>query len=154
SEHIPTPEHADYMTFPRAAALAEALWTSPEFHDGSRDYPNFAARLQQHFQLLKSLNIHFFYDPVAPATLIASCKPNDFEKEPTTRDYNLTDLLKQNPTTTLKIRFDLTNGQNKLDINNVTLTENDIPIAHDSHSASAATSCKATLYTFALPQLK
>ncbi|MGN6371356.1 MAG: beta-N-acetylhexosaminidase, partial [Phycisphaerae bacterium] len=153
SEHIPTPERADYMTFPRACALAEVLWTNPDFHDGSRDFPSFSARLQQHFQLLKSLNIHYFDDPVAHATLLASWKPGDFQKQPTTRDYDITDQLKTRSPGPLKIRLDLTNGQNKLDITSLSLSENEKEIARDAHPASAATRSTATLYTLNIPSL-
>ena len=154
SERIPTPQRADYMTFPRACALADALWTAPDFHDNSRDFSNFSARLQQHFQLLKSLDIHFFDDPIAHATVLATWKPGDFQKQPTTHDYDITAQMKTRPANTpLKIRLDLTNGQNKLTITSITLTENENQIAKDTHPASAATSSKATLYTLTVPQI-
>ncbi len=54
-EYISTPEHLDYMAYPRAAALAEVAW-SPE---DAKDYDAFIARLRHHLQRLKALGIHF-----------------------------------------------------------------------------------------------
>ncbi len=153
SERLPTPQRADYMAVPRACALAEALWTAPDFHDNSRDYANFSARLVEHFKRLHALDISFFDDPIAHATVLATWKPNDFQKTSTTRDYDITAQLQHAQPGPLKIRLDLTNGQNKLDITAITLTENETQIATDAHPASAATSSKATLYTLNVPQL-
>lgn len=41
TEYIPDPEHAEYMLFPRLAALSEVVWTNPEL----KDYENFQERL-------------------------------------------------------------------------------------------------------------
>jgi hexosaminidase len=42
TEYIPTPEHAQYMTLPRMAALAEVVWSPKE----SRNWDDFAARVE------------------------------------------------------------------------------------------------------------
>jgi hexosaminidase len=52
---MPDPRHVEYMAFPRAAALAEVVW-SPR---GPRDYDAFVARLRQHFQRLEALDVNF-----------------------------------------------------------------------------------------------
>jgi len=49
-EYIATPEHRMYMTYPRAAALAEVLW-SPK---ADRDYDGFLKRLTVHVERLKA----------------------------------------------------------------------------------------------------
>ena len=36
TEYIPTPEHAEYMIYPRLLALAEVAWTNPEQKDWKR----------------------------------------------------------------------------------------------------------------------
>ncbi len=41
TEYIATPEQVEYMVWPRAAALAEVVWTEPN----RKDYTNFLARL-------------------------------------------------------------------------------------------------------------
>lgn len=42
-EHIPTPEHTEYMLYPRIAAMAEIGWTRPEI----KDYKDFRERMVQ-----------------------------------------------------------------------------------------------------------
>ncbi|MBK8700182.1 MAG: family 20 glycosylhydrolase [Saprospiraceae bacterium] len=43
TEHIPTLSHAFYMTYPRAFALAETLWSKQE----SKSWPNFISRVER-----------------------------------------------------------------------------------------------------------
>ena len=45
TEYILTSKHAEYMTFPRIAALAEVGWTSKE----NRDWTDFTARMEKQF---------------------------------------------------------------------------------------------------------
>jgi hexosaminidase len=54
-EYISTPEHRMYMTYPRAAALAEVLW-SPK---ADRDYDGFLQRLASHGERLKQLHVPY-----------------------------------------------------------------------------------------------
>jgi len=55
SEYIPNPQHLEYMAYPRAAALAEVGW-SPK---SSKDYDDFLARLRQHIERLKLMEIRY-----------------------------------------------------------------------------------------------
>lgn len=55
TEYIATPEHVEYMAFPRLCALAEAVWTPAE----RRDYADFLARLAVHLRRLDGLNVHY-----------------------------------------------------------------------------------------------
>jgi hexosaminidase len=55
SEYIPTPEHMEYMAFPRACALAEVAWTPQE----QRDFKDFSERLKAHVERLKQLGVNF-----------------------------------------------------------------------------------------------
>lgn len=55
TEYIPTPQKADYMMWPRAAALAEVVWSRPE----ARDYGNFLKRLRVHLARLDALDVHY-----------------------------------------------------------------------------------------------
>jgi hexosaminidase len=60
SEYITTPAQAEYMTFPRAIALAEVLWTEKSV----RNWDDFAGRLSPQFKRLSLLDVstarHFF----------------------------------------------------------------------------------------------
>lgn len=55
TEYIPTPEHVEYMAFPRLCALAEAVWTPA----AGRDYADFLTRLAVHLQRLEGLHVHY-----------------------------------------------------------------------------------------------
>lgn len=55
TEYIPTPSHAEYMIFPRLAALAEVVW-SPKV---KRDWDDFYLRMETQFDRYKKLGIHF-----------------------------------------------------------------------------------------------
>ena len=55
TEYITNPEHAQYMIFPRLAALAEVLWTR---HD-LRDWNDFARRIEREMQRYDQLGINY-----------------------------------------------------------------------------------------------
>ena len=55
AEYIATPGQLEYMTYPRAAALAEVVWSAK----GQRDYDEFVARLRQHARRLAALDINY-----------------------------------------------------------------------------------------------
>ncbi|MEN6335167.1 MAG: beta-N-acetylhexosaminidase, partial [Phycisphaerales bacterium] len=54
-EYISTASHRQYMTYPRAAALAEVLWSRPQ----DRNYDGFLARLTEHLKRLKALGVNY-----------------------------------------------------------------------------------------------
>ncbi len=55
TEYIPTPQQAEYMLWPRAAALAEVVWTPM----AQKNYPDFLRRLMTHFTRLDYLNVTY-----------------------------------------------------------------------------------------------
>jgi len=55
TEHMPTSALVEYMTYPRACALAEALWTS----DLGRDFDDFKERLDAHLPRLDALAVGY-----------------------------------------------------------------------------------------------
>jgi hexosaminidase len=59
TEYIPDPKQAEYMAFPRLAALAEVLWTPP----ARKDLPNFRARLTHHLARLDALDVNYRREP-------------------------------------------------------------------------------------------
>lgn len=50
AEYIPTPEHMEWMIYPRILALAEVAWSNPEL----KDYDNFRLRALQAVEQLKA----------------------------------------------------------------------------------------------------
>ncbi|GAB5452480.1 MAG: beta-N-acetylhexosaminidase [Halioglobus sp.] len=63
TEFIRTPDHVEYMAFPRAIALAETVWTA----QAGRDYEDFLQRLPPHLERLDKLAVN--YRPLGNDTL-------------------------------------------------------------------------------------
>ncbi len=55
TEYIPTRRHLDYMTYPRACALAQVLWTG----EGRENWVPFALRLAEHLRRLDRLGVAY-----------------------------------------------------------------------------------------------
>jgi hexosaminidase len=55
TEQIPNLQHAEYMTFPRACALAEVTWSA----GNARNWDDFMRRLRIHVRRLDELNINY-----------------------------------------------------------------------------------------------
>lgn len=55
AEYIATPEHLEYMAFPRACALAEVAW-SPK---AKKDFKDFEERMRVHLERLSQLHVHY-----------------------------------------------------------------------------------------------
>ncbi|MDX1735598.1 MAG: beta-N-acetylhexosaminidase [Halioglobus sp.] len=55
TEMMKTPEHVEYMAYPRAVALSEVLWSSP----AGRNYEEFLPRLDAHLQRLDRLQVNY-----------------------------------------------------------------------------------------------
>ena len=62
TEYMDTPQRVEHAAFPRAAALAEALW-SP---DSRRDWPGFLSRLPQQFARYRRFGIAYADSVFAP----------------------------------------------------------------------------------------
>jgi len=55
TEYVPTFKHAQYMTFPRIAALAEVLWSPKEV----RNWESFSRRIQSFMKRYDQMGIHY-----------------------------------------------------------------------------------------------
>jgi len=55
TEFMRTPEHVEYMAYPRAAALAEVLWSAQQ----QRDYAGFQQRLPSHLRRLDHYGVNY-----------------------------------------------------------------------------------------------
>lgn len=60
TEYMPTPEYVEYMTFPRACALAEVGWTAKN----DKNIDDFKKRLDVHKKRLDHLNVNYFEAPI------------------------------------------------------------------------------------------
>ncbi len=62
TEYIDTPQKAEYMAYPRAMALAEALWTPAS----QKRWPDFVNRFLEHMETLAGMDVNFatgIFDP-------------------------------------------------------------------------------------------
>lgn len=55
SEYFPNYKHLQYMVYPRACALAEVSWTSPEL----KNWDDFSRRLKTHLQRLHAQGVNY-----------------------------------------------------------------------------------------------
>ncbi len=62
TEYIPTPQQAEYMIYPRLAAMAEDLWSPKEQHN----WESFVARLQHQLRRYDALELHYARSLFAP----------------------------------------------------------------------------------------
>lgn len=63
TEYIGTPQEVEYFTFPRAAALAEVVWSPAK----DRDFADFSRRLDHHLKRLSQLQVNYRrLDPPSP----------------------------------------------------------------------------------------
>jgi hexosaminidase len=61
TEYITTPEHVEYMAYPRALAICETAWSSVE----NKNWDSFIHRLEKHFTRLDEKKVNYcraFYD--------------------------------------------------------------------------------------------
>ena len=67
TEQVYNMRHAQYMTWPRAFAIAEALWSPKE----KRDWNKFIPRVEQHFKRFDVAEVKYapsMYDPIIETT--------------------------------------------------------------------------------------
>jgi hexosaminidase len=62
SEKVPTIRHAQYMTYPRAFAVAEVFWSPKE----KRNWSDFARRVQAHFERLDVAEVKYSRSMLEP----------------------------------------------------------------------------------------
>jgi hexosaminidase len=85
TEYVATPEHAEYMTFPRACALSEVTWT-PSIN---KNFADFGRRLEAHFKRLDVLNVNYaksIFDIKETATPNKNTQTVEVKLEPFVRD--------------------------------------------------------------------
>jgi hexosaminidase len=100
SEQLPTLRHAQYMTYPRAWALAEVFW-SPK---ASKSWDNFAKRMEVHFERADVAEINYsraIYDPIIKVNMKDGKMILEMESEMPGLDifYTLDDAMPDNFTT-------------------------------------------------------
>ena len=129
TEYIKTQEHLEYMTFPRACALAEVAWTPPN----QRNFARFCERLSVHLQRLTYENIHFRpLDP--PQTIIGAWRSGQTSESYRQMRWDITAHVKHSGVYDVIFRY--TGGAHRLDMRSVELLENDRVVSRDIHEGT------------------
>ncbi len=57
TEYMKTSDYVEYMTYPRACAVAEVGWST----EVNKDFDNFLVRMEKHYKQLDQLDVNYFY---------------------------------------------------------------------------------------------
>jgi hexosaminidase len=148
TEYIPSLVQAEYMMFPRLAALAEVNWSPKD----ARDFAQFQKRLEIHNRRLDQLQVNYRRDNSVqlgewmPAQITATNKPGSI------LEWNVTPLV--TATGQYRVVFEPRTGTNALNIFSATLLEDGQEVARDTHYGVAGASPKRTVYILNLPAWK
>lgn len=145
AEYISTPEHDEYMAFPRGCALAEIAWTPAE----KKDYGDFYARLTDHIKRLSRLNVN--YRPLDPPRIeIGRWSSGQTDQTYKPMEWELTGFIKEPGT--YQVVFSYTHGAHRLDIREVQLLRGDTVVATDIHEGRTGSSDFRNTYVLIVPE--
>lgn len=146
TEYMKTPDHVEYMAFPRACALAEVVW-SPR---ANRDYGDFLGRLRVHLQRLDALDVN--YRELTPESHpVAVWKSGETTESWSEREWSVE--LGPSSQGPCDLTFQYTAGAHRLDIRWAELQLSDGSRIRDEHEGRTGGSNSANTYTFDLPAL-
>ncbi len=145
TEYIASLPHVEYMTFPRACALAEVGW-SPK---AGRNWDDFSRRLRTHEQRLDHLGVNYRPDN---AVTIGEWSPSQIRTQFVTLEWDATAAI----TEIGKLFFSLnySKGGHGIRIESVTLLEDGREIAADVHDGFAGGRPRKPVYELNLPACK
>ena len=144
SEFIPHPRHMEYMAYPRACALAEVVWSPAE----SRSYASFVARLRQHVERLRVLDVNFRpFEPPDP-TPVAAWKAGELTTTFAPREWDISSALPA--AGRFAAIFSYTGGQHRLEIEWVELLCDGAVIARVDQKGWTGNAEKNNEYKFTL----
>jgi len=147
TEYIRTPEHVEYMAWPRGCALAEVLWSPAD----ARDYPDFRKRLDAHLKRLAAMKVNFRAPDADDTPPVARWKPGQFKEEWQNWVIDVTDRIQAGD---FKVVFNYMGGMCRLDIAEVELMEDTNTVAIDVHDGRTGSVDVANVYRLTLPVKK
>ncbi|MCX5636997.1 MAG: beta-N-acetylhexosaminidase, partial [Planctomycetota bacterium] len=118
TEYIPNPKKAEYMAYPRACALSEAVWTPMD----RKNYGDFRNRLETHLRRLDFLDVNYRKLDAEP-TVIGEWKKGQTSEEFRTVTFDISRYL--TGSSDYDITFSYTDGEHRLDIEWVEILQND-----------------------------
>ncbi len=148
TEYIPNARRLDYMTYPRACALAEIVWSPKE----ARDWVGFQKRLTTHQQRLDQLGVNYRLNRPDTKTHIGGWTPAQLKAELAPLDWDVT----KNVTVPgqARIRLDYTAGACGIDIAWVALLADGQEISRDTHAGFTGGSPRNPVYALDVPAPK
>lgn len=147
TEYIPNPDHAEYMAYPRACALAEVAWAPVE----GKDYKRFYKRLEQHLERLRKLEVNYRrLDPLP--VIVGRWTSGQTTEQFQPMRWDLNDDLETGGR--YRIKFSYTSGRHRLDIQSVEILENGKVVAEDNHTGITGAYNKDNIYNVTIPDCK
>ncbi len=141
----PSEDRIDALVYPRAAAMAEVLWSAP----ASRNYDAFLVRLQSHLPRLAALGVH--YKPLIAETQVGSWTTKKIMETPEAMTWPLTNGVKG--AGKYNITFKYEGGTSRLMIHSVEIVQDGKVLAADEHLGFTGASDSKNDYHVELPQL-
>ena len=147
TDNHPSEARIDALVYPRAAALAEVVW-SPA---ASRDYDAFEARLQTHLPRLVALGVRHMPLNKSTGTAVGNWSTKKILETPEIMEWVLTKGLKGPGRYSLKFQYE--GGASRLMIHGVELVQEGKVLATDKHPGFTGASDVDNEYHVELPQL-
>lgn len=142
SELMPRTDDVEYQAFPRACAIAELTWTSPELR---KDTDAFLNRLAEHGGRLTALGLN--HRRMAPPAGL-KWSPEFLNSG---REWIVPLPAELRRAKNLSVRFEYRSGAHGLDITAVELLADGEPVAKDRHNGFTGTTPRDASYQLAIP---
>jgi hexosaminidase len=148
TEYISNPQHAEYMSYPRACAMAEVGWTDVE----KKDFERFEKGLPVHLARLDAYGVNYrkLDPPMAPP--VGTWKSGETTETFASRTWDVAARITKSGNYTALFQF--TGGDHRLDIEWAELLENGVVVARDNHKGQAGAQNRANSYSFELGSFK
>lgn len=152
AEFIPNIRQAEYMFFPRAAALAEVTWSPKD----ARNYDDLVRRVSVNQQRLAELDVNYrnvaLGDGSPTGTEVGGWKPAQIKNEFTPMEWDVTKHVTAAGKAT--VLFDYTQGACGIDIASAALLENGQEISRDAHDGFTGGHPRQPAYQLTVPAPK
>ena len=147
TDNHPSEARIDALVYPRAAALAEVVW-SPA---ASRDYQAFEVRLQAHLPRLVALGVRYMPLSKNTGTPVGNWSTKKLLATPEIMEWSLTKGI--TGAGRYRIKFQYEGGASRLMIHGVEIVQEGKVLATDKHSGFTGASDVDNEYHVELPQL-